>query len=143
MALAAAGLLVFVASGVARAAATRAPVCPGSGNAQIEFSSAVAGNRFLATDGGEIVVAGIWTPPGSDSYTTTRILTSALTAKRLTLVPGDVGGTDRYGRRVAYVFADGNSVQVQLLREGVALAAPDLASAACAVRLPAPTSSKI
>ena len=88
MAVVMAGLLVFAANGAAQGAGARAPVCPGAGNvpsgaALVEFSSAVAGNRFLATNGQEFVLAGIWTPSEKDGYAATRLLASILTGRHL------------------------------------------------------------
>ena len=58
-------------------------------------------------------------------------LEARLAGKAVSLAPV-APGRDRYGRLVAQVFADGIWIQGTLLKDGLARAAPDIASAVCA-----------
>jgi hypothetical protein len=61
-------------------------------------------------------------------------LSKFLGGRTVTIAPAE-SLRDRYGRRVAQVFADGTWVQAALLRAGEVRAAPDRASASCASAL--------
>ena len=132
--MAAAGFL-FCASEIGFAAEPRraaaVPTCPAAGTVDASFASATTGNSFRTTDGSEIVLAGTWSPDGTAAASSVRELAGRLANKRLTLATDGSDTSDRYGRLVRYVFADGIRVQDELLRAGLVLAAPDRASTAC------------
>jgi endonuclease YncB( thermonuclease family) len=106
----------------------------------VSFARAIDGRSFVTDEGEEVQLAGIL-PIGAGEAVTpaTQLaaqegLTRILAERSLTVAPA---GTprDRYGRTVAFVFADRVSVQTSLVRAGDVRAAPDLASAACASAL--------
>jgi endonuclease YncB( thermonuclease family) len=133
-AFAAAGLLLFAAESFAAARRAAPPVaaCPAAGSQELHLSRALAGDRFASADGSEVRLTGIVVARTAEP---SRLALSALLAnRRITIAPAATP-RDRYGRLQGQVFADGVWIQAALLREGAALAAPDLASGPCAAML--------
>jgi micrococcal nuclease len=129
-----AGLLLNGAAlGAARKVAP--PPCPSGGTQATSFARALSGDSFVAADGSEIRLAGILAVgsdgPGLSSAETRGVLEARLAGKSLSLALA-APGRDRYGRLVGQVFADGIWVQEELLKAGLARAAPDIGSSACA-----------
>jgi hypothetical protein len=96
----------------------------------VGFTVLDGASAFSTADGRKVLLAGLHIP---DTDTKARaLLTRLLSAGPLSLAPYD---PDRYGRIPAEVFSGGLWVQSALLREGAALAAPDLVSRSCAAAL--------
>lgn len=92
------------------------------------FATALDGMSFRASDGRVVKLAGILA---------TRPEARAALAAHLAGHLATLAGTapDRYGRLRAQVFVDGVWLQRALVRAGLALAAPDRVSRACAAAL--------
>ena len=133
VALAAAGLLLFTADAwgarARRARPPPAPVCPAAGTEPVVFAQALAGDRFLTTTRQEVRLVGLHAPPGREDA---RLALDRLLRGRPLALARAGAAADRYGRIPAQVFAGGAWVQGLLLKEGLVLAAPDVASAPCA-----------
>jgi len=133
-ALVAAGLSLF-----ASPAFTAEAVCPSEGSRPLHVANAVTGDTLMTLEGAEIRLAGILAPGPETSAANEEaaILARGDLAARLEgrAVTVSEGTTDRYGRLVAQVFVDGRNLQEALLRAGMALAAPDIASGPCAAPL--------
>jgi micrococcal nuclease len=128
---------VAASRSVAKAPA-KGPECPTAGTRVVSFAHAVDGGGFLTGEGEEIRLSGVLAPGagGETALAGTEdaardALTRALHDKTVSLTPVEQS-SDRYGRTLAQVFADGLWVQATLLRTGEVRAAPDLASAPCA-----------
>ena len=129
------------ASRSAAKAAAKGPECPTAGTRVVGFARAVDGSGFLTPDGEEIRLSGVLAPgaggetaPAGTENAARDALTAALHDKTVSLTSVEPS-SDRYGRTLAQVFADGLWVQATLLRAGEVRAAPDLASAPCAKAL--------
>jgi endonuclease YncB( thermonuclease family) len=140
----AAGMAAHESTAASRSVAkapARGPECPTAGTRVVGFSRAVDGGGFLTADGEEIRLSGVLAPgaggetaPAGTEDAARDSLTAALRDKTISLTPVEQS-SDRYGRALAQVFADGVWVQAALLRTGDVRAAPDLASAPCAKAL--------
>lgn len=115
--------------------ANAAEACPEASTQSVIFERATSGDGFIAADGSEIRLAGI-VAPGSDGAPPERTqgaraaLTERLSGLLLSLAFTGAE-RDRYGRLLVQLFAGGVWVQGWLLRDGLARAAPDMASAPC------------
>jgi endonuclease YncB( thermonuclease family) len=91
----------------------------------------IDGRSFRLDDGREIKLAGIET---ADTHQDARAALTALIANHEVSLRGDDDAPDRYGRQHAFVTLAGTEtlVQRELLAQGEALAAADVADAACA-----------
>jgi micrococcal nuclease len=106
--------------------------CATAGSEDVSFGRALTGDRFATADGREVRLIGILVSRAAESARLA--LAAKLANRRITLAPA-ASPRDRYGRVQAQVFADGLWVQGALLRDGMALAAPDIASGSCAALL--------
>jgi endonuclease YncB( thermonuclease family) len=95
------------------------------------------GRSFRLADGRDVRLAGIEEPSADDKATKTGDTLSRIIKDRDVILQGEDDAPDRYGRQTAYVFlaASHALVQEQLLAEGAALAAADIANRDCATRL--------
>jgi micrococcal nuclease len=114
------------------------PQCPASGTAAIDLAKVLDGETFVSTDGKEVRLAGVLAP-GADGERVSPALAAAARANLASALSGGVitlavaeGASDRYGRVLAQVFANGNWVQGNLLKAGMLRMAPDRAGAPCA-----------
>ena len=137
VAYAAAGLLLFGLTPLYAAEMPRPSVpavCPTDGTQPVLFDRALSGDRFRARSGDEIRLIGVLAPTTpADAEMARNVLAAKLASGSVTITT--VGKRDRYGRILALAYVDGEWVQASLLREGVLLASPDLASAPCAQAL--------
>jgi endonuclease YncB( thermonuclease family) len=126
--------LLLIAAGRSDAAAVP-DVCPSAGIQAVTMSRALNGSSFVTADGAEVTLAGILAPASGIAAEGAR---ESLERK---LLAGPVmlaftgAERDRYGRRVAQVYASGGWVQGALLQEGEVMAAPDALTAPCARNL--------
>lgn len=135
--LAAAGFLLFAP---AVADGSESPdVCPFAGVREVQFGAAASGNAFFTEAGEVVLLAGILAPAqdteGEHSFAVNKDALFGLIENRVVTLAFTGAEQDRYGRLLAQVFADGAWLQGQLLREGLARAAPDLSTARCAEAL--------
>jgi endonuclease YncB( thermonuclease family) len=118
--------------------ASAAADCGGALLGQGRVTQVVDGRTLRLADGREIRLTGI--VPPSDA-TTARAVLTALVANRNVVLRGDNDAPDRYGRQHAFVVQAGTdtsvhtSVQVELLRAGVALVAGTGLTTDCAAEL--------
>ena len=112
-----------------------------SGTHPVAFGEALAGDRFVTAGGEEVRLAGILALGSGGERVSEGVLARErgalalrLGARFLTLA-FTAEEHDRYGRVVAQVFADGEWVQGAILSSGLARAAPDVATNACAAAL--------
>ena len=115
--------------------------CPTAGTRTVALKSVADGDTFFTYDGAEVDLAGVLAP-GSGGERITRTQANAARAVLAQAHSGDVLSLafagpekDRYDRLKAQVFAGSEWVQEAVLRAGLALANPDLASDACANEL--------
>jgi endonuclease YncB( thermonuclease family) len=100
-------------------------------------ASVIDPRGFRLEDGREVLLAGI-EPAGTEKATGIAALAAIVAGREVTLRWAD-DTPDRYGREPAIVFVDGSHtpVQAQLLAQGAALAAADVADKDCAALLAA------
>ena len=113
--------------------------CPENGTRAVSFAEAIDGATFRASDGSEIRLSGVIaqgargeTPSPRNAERAREALAAHLKSGPLTLAAST---TDRYGRTLAHVFADGMWVQALMLRQGEARVSPDLLGDGCATAL--------
>jgi endonuclease YncB( thermonuclease family) len=113
--------------------------CPENGTRAVSFAEAIDGATFRASDGSEIRLSGVIaqgaegeTPSPRNAERAREALAAHLKSGPLTLAAST---TDRYGRTLAHVFADGMWVQALMLRQGEARVSPDLLGDGCAKAL--------
>jgi micrococcal nuclease len=95
----------------------------GSGipNSTTEVVRVVDGDTFVITSGEKVRLIGVDTPETSEPYyeEATDYLSAQVLGKEV-LLEGDTSETDKYGRLLRYVWADGLLVNERLVREGFA-----------------------
>lgn len=128
--------------GLTSAPAAAADLCPGRGTMPAVVATAVDGTTLALADGSTVRLAGVEAPLAPIGRTeewrlgdaARHRLAELVMGKSVTLaIAGD--GPDRYGRKSAYVFADGRLVQLDMVAAGLARARwlPD--EAACLAEL--------
>lgn len=124
-------IVVMVALAALATSAARA-ACSDEPQGEGRVDTIIDTRTFRLRDGREIRLAGIELMPGQDGSS----VTAALVGRDVRLAGPD-DAPDRYGRQLSFVVAEGAeaSVQVQLLRQGVALFSGLLADRACATEL--------
>jgi endonuclease YncB( thermonuclease family) len=127
----------------ARAQAPAAPAvdCGGNSETSGEVIRVIDGRSFLLADGREVRLAAIETllpVPGDEDEARVAAALAAKTALETLVLHHEVGlhvlraSPDRYGRLVAYVFIQSETlVQRELLATGQALVSPTLLAARC------------
>jgi endonuclease YncB( thermonuclease family) len=127
--------LVAAAISVLVAATAHAAPCVFEPQGDGHVAEIVDGRSFRLTDGREIRLAGL-EPIGADKTESAAALAALIKDKDVSL-HGPDDTPDRYGRQTAFVFVGDSdvSVQAQLLAQGAALAAPDVADTDCAAAL--------
>jgi endonuclease YncB( thermonuclease family) len=128
-------LVVLVGCGVATVAAqpARAAGCRLEPQGEGRVATVIDVRTFRLEDAREIRLAGI------ESVATSVATLTALLAGHTVTLHGETDAPDRWGRQVAFVFADGSStsVQAQLLAQGDAVMSGDVTDKACAGELTA------
>jgi endonuclease YncB( thermonuclease family) len=127
-------MLAAIVLAVAPVPALRAATpCAFADQGEGRVTEIVDGGSFRLDDGREIKLAGIETAI-SDTQQNARDALAALIGNRDVTLRGDDDAPDRYGRQRAYVTLTGSDtlVQRELLVQGEALAAADIADRNCA-----------
>lgn len=134
-AIAAAGLL-FLSTGRAPAQEFETDFCPSQGTQQVRFAVALSGDAFRTQDEEEVRLAGILAPGGEDDVgAASRLFLEQTIAGKPLYLAFTGPERDRYGRLSAQIFVAGDWLQGMMLRAGLARAAPDVLTRACAARL--------
>jgi endonuclease YncB( thermonuclease family) len=127
------GLMLLTAA----ASPALAEACAFEPQGEGRVASVIDPRGFRLEDGREVLLAGI-EPAGTEKAAGIAALAAIVAGREVTLRWAD-DTPDRYGREPAIVFVDGSQtpVQAQLLAQGAALAAADVADKDCAALLAA------
>jgi endonuclease YncB( thermonuclease family) len=138
-----AGAAALAGLGADARAAGVASDCGGDSAITGEVARVIDGKSFLLTDGREVRLAAVETlslVPGDEDEARSTAALAAKTALESAVLHREVtlrsaGGTDRYGRLIAYVFVSAPSGEIlaqrELLAAGQALVSPAALAAAC------------
>jgi endonuclease YncB( thermonuclease family) len=124
---------------IAPATSSRAAACAFAEQGEGRVAEIVDGRSFRLTDGREIRLASIETAGDTAAQSEPAHALDALIGGRDVALRGDDDTPDRYGRQTAFVFLAGSDTPVQreLLAQGQALLATDVADKDCAAALSA------
>ena len=131
-------MLAVIALAIAPVSSLCAAPCAFPEQGQGRVTEIVDNSSFRLDDGREIKLAGIETAV-SDPHRDARDALAALIENRDVILRGDDDAPDRYGRQRAFVTLTGSDtlVQHELLAQGEALTATDIADKDCAQLLAA------
>jgi len=108
----------------------RAAACAFAEQGEGRVDSIIDGRSFRLSDGREIRLAGIELATTGPKESRAAALSAMVAGQAVTLRGAD-DAPDRYGRQGAFVFLSDTLVQAELLRQGEALASPEVADNDC------------